>query len=186
MKRYCEKIYSIIREIKVPQFLLLFYMIAVLGWTWEFLLRYHLTGTIAKWGVLYGPWAPIYGVGGILTIVLARYAAKHPLWLFTGSMAVCTVVEYVTSTVLESCYGMRWWDYSARAFNVQGKICLEVTLFFGMICLVLVYFIIPWLLRIIRKISFSGQTMIAAAITVLFVIDAVISLCNPNTAGLLL
>lgn len=185
MKRDCESINNKIKDIKVCQLLLLFYATAVLGWTWEFLLRYELTGTIAKWGVLHGPWAPIYGFGGILTVMLARYAAGNPLKLFAGSMVLCTALEYGTSMVLEKGYGVRWWDYSTRAFNLDGRICLEVTLFFGIVCVFLVYLILPRFLGMIRTCSRSRQKWISVVITIFFITDVAISLWSPNMAGLL-
>lgn len=114
MKTYSMKIHRQIKAVPVFQTLNFFYLFAVLGWLWEFCLRYHMTGKIAKWGVLHGTWAPIYGAGAVLTILLAKLLARYPVRLFVGSMMICTLVEYITSCLLEMAYGRKWWDYSNR------------------------------------------------------------------------
>lgn len=184
MKTYCIKIHRQIKAVPIFQTLNLFYLFAVLGWLWEFFLRYHMTGKIAKWGVLHGTWAPIYGVGAVLTILLAKLLAGYPVRLFVGSMIICTLVEYITSCLLEMVYRRKWWDYSNRFLNIDGRICPEVTFFFGVMCVLMIYLALPNLIRLFDKLPVVWQKKICVILTVLFMADAVLSLISPNTAGL--
>ena len=82
-------------------------------------------------GFLIGPYCPIYGIGVIcFTLLLSDY--KNDLVvLFFLSMLVAGILEYLTSYFMEKLFNARWWDYSKNKFNINGRICLETMIFFG-------------------------------------------------------
>ena len=93
-------------------------------------------------GYLFGPVIPIYGFGSIM-IILSTIGVKvaFPL-VFLLSMLVCSLLEYATSFILEKIYHVRWWDYSeSHKFNLNGRICLQNSLLFGLAGLFIVYFV---------------------------------------------
>lgn len=116
---------------------LLFVFSSFLGWIWETVFCTARTGHFQNRGFLFGPVCPIYGAGVLLAELLVKGApglvsAAAPWWqTFLVCAAGSAVLEFGTSYYLEKRFHARWWDYSAVPLNVQGRICLPVSLAFG-------------------------------------------------------
>lgn len=138
---------------------------------------------------LYGPWCPLYGLGGLLIIsVLSRFESNI-LLVYVVGVIVSSFTEYFVSLVLEVIFDARWWDYSFKKFNLNGRICLENSLLFGVLAVVVYYLYIPFrvylvsicnplLLRIIvysifLVISIDGLITILEAIEVKYRLDVI-------------
>ena len=94
-------------------------------------------------GFLIGPYCPIYGWGYLaITILLTKYKA-HPVALFVLISVVCSVIEYMTSLILEKLFHARWWDYSKRLLNVDGRICITNSVAFGALGIVALMYLNP-------------------------------------------
>ena len=112
-------------EINVSVYFILFIIYAMIGWFIEIINGLIQTKKFVNRGFLIGPYCPIYGVGGILiTLLLSKYY-DDPIVLFFMGIAVCGILEYLTSYIMEKFFKARWWDYSKRKFNINGRICLE-------------------------------------------------------------
>ena len=113
-------------------------------------------------GFLIGPYLPIFGIGSIfMSIYLVKY--QNSLFeLFIMSMLSCLVIEYLGSSIMEKIFKLRWWDYSHKKYNVNGRICLETGILF---CLGGIISLLPEVLVIILGI----------VLTVVFIIDFIIS-----------
>lgn len=138
---------------------------------------------------LYGPWCPLYGLGGLLIIsVLSRFESNI-LLVYVVGVLVSSFTEYFVSLVLEVIFDARWWDYSFKKFNLNGRICLENSLLFGVLAVIVYYLYIPFrvylvsicnplLLRIIVYslfliISIDGLITILEAIEVKYRLDVI-------------
>ena len=122
--------------------LLLFY--SFLGWCGEMI--YCAIGQrklCEKRGFLNGPLCPIYGHGALLVLLVLGDRWDSPPATFLVGMVLTSAVEYVTSYAMEKLFHMRWWDYSQRRFQLNGRVCLLNSLLFGLACLVLRYGIQP-------------------------------------------
>ena len=123
------------------QWLLFFFTYSVLGWIWESL---YVSTKEHQWinrGFLYGPWLPIYGFGAIIILFLTLPVRKNLIWIFLLGMTGATVLEYVTGDVMERLFHVRYWDYSKQPLNVNGHICLGVSLAWGVFSILLVHFL---------------------------------------------
>ena len=115
--------------------------------------KYIQFGKFINRGFLIGPYCPIYGWGAIaITILLKRYT-YDPLVLFIMSTLVCSIIEYFTSYFMEKKYHARWWDYSSKKFNINGRICLETLIPFGILGLFIMYVTNPMLFKIYQSMS---------------------------------
>ncbi|HEX8508352.1 MAG TPA: putative ABC transporter permease [Propionibacteriaceae bacterium] len=90
-------------------------------------------------GLLYLPLRPIYGLGGVVSTLLAQPFLQQPVVVFVIGVLVCSVVEFVASWFTESVFGTVSWDYSDKVWNVQGRICLQYSVCWGVLALVAVY-----------------------------------------------
>lgn len=63
-------------------------------------------------------------------------------------MIVCAILEYLTSFIMEKLFGARWWDYSQKKFNINGRVCLDTMIPFGLLGLLIIHVINPFLFSI--------------------------------------
>lgn len=153
----------------------LFIIYSFLGWIIECIYNYFDTGKLTDRGFLIGPWIPIYGVGSLLIIAFLTKYMNHPITLFVMSCVICSVLEYFTSFIMEGVFKNRWWDYSHKKFNLNGRICLETTIPFGFAGLGLCFIGQPTLLFLIHKIPFTVVTIISIILAIVFIIDLCVS-----------
>ena len=127
-------------------YFLLFMIYSVLGWTMEVTCKLIQYKRFINRGFLIGPYCPIYGCGGILITVLLNRYMSDPFVLFVMAILLCGTLEYLTSYFMEKAFKARWWDYSQRKFNINGRICLGTIIPFGILGLFISYVSNPFLL----------------------------------------
>ncbi len=130
---------------KVFTRLILFFVIySVMGWAWETLYCSISEGRYAARGFLYGPYCPVYGFGVLLILYIVHpYITKNKFILFLISSFVATVLEYFVGLNLEKVFHERLWDYSGYFLNIEGLVCLPVSVFWGVGCVIIVKYIHP-------------------------------------------
>lgn len=159
----------------------LFLAFSAAGWLFEVGLHLLLDGELVNRGTLLGPWLPIYGVGGLLSVLLlTRFAARPPVVFVLGAL-LSTAIEFATGKYLLAVYGLRWWDYSTFPFNIDGLISPLSTLVFGLCCCAAVYLVAPSLLLAFRRLPHGALRLLCAALVALFVLDFCASTLHPNT-----
>lgn len=168
------------RHYTVLTLVLFFFIFSVIGWCWEVLLYLIKDGEFIKRGALMGPWLPIYGAGGLMILIFLRRLAKRPALLFFCTMALCSILEYMTSWVMELTMGLRYWDYSSFFMNLNGRICLEGALTFAIGGFIFVYIASPFLDNLLAKIQKKQKLAAAAILLLLFSADVVYSHFHPN------
>lgn len=127
-------------------------------------------------GFLIGPYCPIYGVGGVSIALFLSKFYESPIALFILAMVVCAFLEYVTSYLMEKLFHARWWDYSQYKYNINGRICLETMIPFGILGCVVVYIADPLMRKLFSLLPFETWNIIAIIMVALFIIDLIISL----------
>lgn len=171
----------------ILNYVLFFFIFSFIGWIWEVGLCLVQSGEFVKKGTMFGPWLPIYGTGGVLVLILFRKFYKRPILTFFLSMTTCSLIEYFASWYLEKATGVRWWDYSGFIFNLNGRICLEGCLIFGMAGCIVIYFVAPFLKEKMDKMKKLPLIILAIILSGLFVVDQIYSHFNPNiSAGIVI
>ena len=153
---------------------LLFWTYSILGWIMETTNVSIQKKKFVNRGFFLGPYCPIYGTGGILLLTLNSYQ-NNPLIIFMLSIVICSLVEYLTSYVMELIYKVRWWDYSNRLFNLNGRICLFNSICFGLLGMLMVCFLNPYFLNIINNMNNNLRLIIILIIFILTTIDIIIT-----------
>lgn len=151
-----------------------------MGYIWETCLKLVQTGVLVNSGTLFGPWLPIYGLGGIFVLILLKRFKKNPIIIFILSLIICTTIEYFSSCYLELTKGVRYWDYSNYFINLNGRICLEASIIFGLAGCVVMYIGGPLFLRLFYKIPNLLKVIICFCLLFLFISDNIYSLFHPN------
>ena len=114
-----------------------FFIYSFLGWVWETFYVSTKHGEVVNRGFVSGPFCTIYGFGAISVYLILKPIENHVLLLFLGGIVVATVLEYITAVLMESIFHTSWWDYSDQKFNFQGRICLGVSLGWGVLTVLL-------------------------------------------------
>ncbi len=169
------------RNYSISSIILLFFTFSMFGWVWEVLLHLFNDGVFVNRGTMLGPWLPIYGVGGVLIVLLLKRFADKPLLLFILAVVLCGIVEYTTAWFLWERYHTKWWDYSGYFLNIQGRICAEGLLTFGLGGLGFVYLLAPVCDELFKKIPKKTKTALCAVLLTLFAADKIYSGIHPNT-----
>ena len=116
-------------------------------------------------GFLFGPICPIYGVGALLICWgLGRYES-NPVLVFVLGMIITSTVEYYTSYIFEKIFHNKWWDYSDRPDNINGRICLGNCLGFGVGSILIIFVFQP---TILYFMSFIPDKFILIFATIAF------------------
>ena len=161
-------------------YFLLFISYSIIGWSLEVIGKYFEYHRFINRGFLIGPYCPIYGWGAILiTLLLTKYT-DDPLLVFILGMGICSVLEYTTSYVMEKVFKARWWDYSQRKFNINGRVCLNTMIPFGLLGLLMMYIINPTLTNLYMLIPNKILTILTILILVIFILDNVVSVFALN------
>lgn len=160
----------------LSQYFLMFIIYAMFGWLIEIINGWIRDHKFVNRGFLVGPYCPIYGVGAVaITLFLNQYHDK-PITLFVMAVVLCAVLEYITSYLMEKLFKARWWDYSKRKYNINGRICLETMIPFGLLGCFIIYVSNPLVYKLFALCSPSITNIIAVILLVLFLIDFTISM----------
>ncbi len=127
-------------------------------------------------GLVYGPFNLLYGAAAvILTVSLYNFRNRSALISFIGGMTVGSVLEYLCSWGQETIFGTRSWDYSHIPFNLNGRICLLYSIFWGLLGVLWIKRIYPLMARCILKIPNKAGKIVTWALAVFFVINSLIT-----------
>ena len=170
-----------LRRYNIFSLILMFFIFCFIGWMWEVGLYLISTGRFVNRGVSHGPWLPIYGIGGLLILTLLYRLRKKPIKHFFATVLICGTVEYLTSVILEFTHnGQKWWDYSNYVLNLNGRICFEGLLVFGLGGFIITYLGAPLFDNIIKLIPKNKLIIICTVLLCLFGIDEIYSSKVPN------
>ena len=134
-------------------FILIFFTYSFIGYLLEIISVSRIKKKIdLSRGYLIGPYLPIFGIGSILIIINLNPYKNDIFVLYIMSIVLCCILEYLVSFVLEKVFGMRWWDYSNKKYNINGRVCLENGVLFGLCGIIIVKYFNPFLLKIILSL----------------------------------
>ena len=151
----------------IELYFLLFISYAFLGWCMEVICKLIQYKRFINRGFLIGPYCPIYGWGALLITILLRKYTSDIVALFALGMILCAILEYFTSYLLEKIFKARWWDYSTKKFNINGRICLNTMIPFGLLGVIMMRIINPAFLSIYNSISPKNLSIIVIIILVI-------------------
>lgn len=154
---------------------LLFMIYSFIGWIIEVIDIFIVTKKVINRGFLIGPYCPIYGYGSLFIIYFLHAYTKDPIVLFVMAVAICSILEYTTSYVMEKIFKARWWDYSDSRFNINGRICLETMIPFGIGGCLILYVANPIIMNFLTFIPSIIQTIIASILFIIFLVDNLVS-----------
>lgn len=150
--------------------IILFFIYSFIGWFVEVLEGVINRKDLVNRGFLIGPLCPIYGFGAIIMIkILTKYQNNYLLVFLLGAL-ICSLLEYFASLILEKIFNTRWWDYRDKKIHINGRICLEVMILFGIGSLVLMGIMNPIVSKVLL-LPDKVKIIMCIVMIVLFLID---------------
>jgi len=180
-KKWLKTNYEI--EYSFINFVLLFFAFSMFGYIWEVVYTFLNEGLLVNRGTMYGPWIPIYGWGGILMTILLYNLRDKPFYMFLGAFILSGIIEYSTSLYLDIFYDKKWWDYSGYFLNINGRVCFEGLLVFALAGCTAIYFIIPHLDNLYKKMNRNIKIAIVIILVVIYCADFLYSTIKPNSGS---
>ena len=174
-----EKKTFTIMGISIWRILAYFIIYSVLGYIVETLYGIITKGVWeSRQSFLYGPFCAIYGLGAVIMIIfLHKYQKKYNA-LFIGGFIVGSITEYLLSLFGEMILGVKWWDYSGMPLNLNGRICVYFSIFWGFLGMYLIASLNPKIDRLINWIKSKIKSIktlkgITIAVIIFLLIDCI-------------
>ena len=157
-----------------------FIIYSVLGFVIETAFGAVTKGVIeSRKSFLYGPFCAIYGLGAVVMILCLQPFKKNNNTLFWGGFVVGSVIEYLVSLIGELIFHVIWWDYSDMPLNINGRVCVYFSIFWGLLGIYLVSYINPKIDKLInfikRKISDKALKIIEMITAVFLIVDCILT-----------
>ncbi len=152
----------------IDYYIIWFMIYSFFGWIWESGLR---SITHKRWynsGFLNGPYIPVYGFGAILDIYLLSGLNDPLLIFFLGAVIDCAL-EYLKSCLMEVLFHARWWDYSEKPLNLNGRVYFGGFVVFGLFSALIVLYLHPLLKAYTTDLMNSVQLRSLSAMAILII-----------------
>ena len=158
------------------QILKYFIVYSILGYVIETLYGLLTKGVIeSRQSMLYGPFCCIYGLGAICLLCIPKSAKKNNWTLFIAGFIIGSVVEYVVSWVGEVIFNIKWWDYSNFPLNINGRVCVYFSIFWGILTICLNKVINPTVDKVLGKVPMKILHVLTVIIMIFMAFDFIIS-----------
>jgi uncharacterized membrane protein len=103
-------------------------------------------------GFLNGPMIPLYGAGATIVYILLGVRTENAVLVFLEGMILASILEYITSLLMERIFHAKWWDYSQNRYNLHGRICVMASLFWGFLSILMTEVLQPLMNQLIANI----------------------------------
>ena len=152
-----------------------FIIYSFLGWILESIFKTILEKKIINSGFLIGPFCPIYGFGAIIMYLFLEQASGKPILTFCLGFVILSFWEYVVGIFLEKIFNTKYWDYSENKFNLQGRVCLTNSIFWGLLSIIFIDLLHPIIVNLVSKIDYTVLVCCVAVISIYLMVDFIIS-----------
>ncbi|MFQ9822020.1 MAG: putative ABC transporter permease [Clostridia bacterium] len=161
---------------KIFEILTYFIIYSFLGWIMESIVRSVSEKKIINTGFLKGPVCPIYGIGAIIMLLFLERYQNKPILLFFIAIIVLTTWEYLVGVLLEKIFHTKYWDYSEQKFNFQGRICLVNSICWGILGVIFVKYIHPFVKDLVFKVDIRLLHYIISIIAIVLLADLIVTI----------
>lgn len=158
-------------NINLSELITYFIIYSFLGWIMESIVRSICERKLINTGFLIGPFCPIYGIGASIMFLFLETFENKPILLFFIAVVILTIWEYLVGVLLEKLFDTKYWDYSDHKFNFQGRICLTNSICWGILGVLFVKYIHPFIQGLVAKVDVNLLNYIVAILFVVFLVD---------------
>ena len=163
-----------------------FIVYCFIGWIYEVIWEAAIGNGFVNRGFLFGPYLPIYGFGMLTLLFLLKNMIKNKVKIgkvpvtfpaiFVSVLVIASIIEYLASYIMELLFHKRWWDYSYDLININGRVSLRNSSCLALGATLLIYIIQPLLNKFVPKKANKVTKVLSITITLVMVIDFIITI----------
>ncbi len=116
------------------------------------------------------PMCPVYGIGGVLMSLFLGGFRDNLILLWSMGALLASAVELMYFLVFSSAFKILAWDYSRKRANFMGGVCGEYTLLWGVVAVLLVRYIDPFI-TLLLSMQTDYSKLIAAVFLGIIVLN---------------
>ena len=159
----------------VYNYMLYFFIYSFLGWVCESIYCSCLQKKIINRGFLNGPVCPVYGVGALIIITGCWSYRDSMIAVFISGMVLTSLLEYITSDILEKLFHAKWWDYSNHKCNINGRVCLLNSTMFGFMSVFVIEFLHPFIISKLDMMNITVLYVFLILAIIAMIVDLIIT-----------
>ena len=133
-------------------------------------------------GIFYGPITEVYGFGVLALLLVKKYLLDKIHWnkylklifTFIISWITLTLIEYIGGNVLKLLFNINMWDYTNKPYNFGKYICLELSLIWGLLGTLYIYYIKDFFDKFLNTIP----KKVSITLIIINIIDTLLVLIN--------
>ena len=154
----------------LAQYVTWFFAYSFAGWVWEVIVSFYQHHRFVNRGFVMGPALPIYGVGALAALLLLS-PIRGAGWQLVAGCAFAVVLEYGTSWAMEKLFHARWWDYTDKPLNINGRVYAPGIALFGVMMLAVVHVAQPVIASLTDRVPPDALELAALVLTAVFAAD---------------
>ena len=162
-------------ENTILYFITYFIVYSFAGWLLESIYKTFYNKKFVNSGFLIGPYCPIYGIGALIMLLTLSFLKEKPALLFISSFFILSCWEYFVGLFLEKAFKTKYWDYSNIKFNIQGRVCLKNSIYWGILGLVFIEILHPFIETQIKQVPINILLYTNIIIGIAMLVDLVAS-----------
>ncbi len=133
--------------------------------------------------VVIGPFNFAYGICGVaLTLLLYKFKDESYLKIFLLSFIGGSILEYIMSWGMELVLGFTAWDYSDNFLNINGRICLLFSIFWGFLGILWIKILYPQFDKILNKINPKIYKILIVCLSIFLLLDILLTISAVSRA----
>ena len=189
IKNYINNDITFDKKTKLAIICLIIVISGIFGWLYEFIFYFFNSGmkTFYFRGANFLPWINIYAIGAIMIFLLTYKKRKHPIYIFLISIIASGILEYIGGYYMEYFNDVRCWNYDEEILNfgnINGYVCLRSVLIFGIMSLLLMYLVVPFIFYLETKLNKKTFLIICYSLCFIFLADELYNLIFANAFSL--
>ncbi|MEG1575928.1 MAG: hypothetical protein RR366_03945 [Clostridium sp.] len=153
------------------QWLAFFYIYCFFGWVFESTYVSLKKKQLVNRGFLRIPMLPLYGSGAVMMLWVSLPVKNNLFLVYLSGVIAATALEYVTGSLMERLFKVRYWDYSNQKFQLQGYICLSSSVAWGFLTILMTEVIHQPISEIVVALNQHILLFCVILITIVFVSD---------------
>ena len=188
-KNYLNNDYNFDKATLLGIICLIIVISGIFGWLYEFIFYFFNSGmkTFYFRGANFLPWINIYAIGAVMIFLLTYKKRKHPIYIFLISIIASGILEYIGGYYMEYFNDVRCWNYDEEILNfgnINGYVCLRSVLIFGIMSLLLMYLVVPFIFYLETKLNKKTFLIICYSLCFIFLADELYNLIFANAFSL--
>ncbi len=148
-----------------------FFLFSIIGWMVESIYISFCNRKLTNRGFMTGPFCPIYGVGATLGYIILHPFANNIVALYIIGALLATLFEFLVAKLMIKLFGEVWWDYNDKFCNYKGVICLESTLAWGLLAVIIITFLFEKVISFVDRYPKAWGLKTIALIFAMVIID---------------